>query len=91
VDKRSEGKTYNEATSLVIYILLQRRLTQKLGGVGTSASGTNLIFHHGIADILNHAVELVHIFGAVQEPCDLASLSQRDQLLKNIVQLPIKS
>jgi len=51
---------------------------------------TNLILHHGITDILDHTVELIDIFGTIQEPCDLASLRQRDEVLKNIIQLPIK-
>ena len=51
---------------------------------------TNLIIHHGIADILDQAGKLIHIGGAVQEPCDLASLLQWDEVLKNIVQFPGK-
>ena len=48
----------------------------------------NLIIHHGIADVLDQAAELVHIPGGVQEACDLASLFKRDELLKNIFQFP---
>jgi len=53
--------------------------------------GTNLILHHGITDVLDHVAELIDIVGAIQEPCDLASLCQRDEVLKDIIQLPVKS
>jgi len=33
---------------------------------------TNLILHHGTADIFDHAAKLLHILGAVQELRDLA-------------------
>ena len=48
----------------------------------------NLVIHHGVADILGQTAELVHILGGVQEPCDLASLCQRDEVLKDIIQFP---
>ena len=51
----------------------------------------NLIFHHGVTDIVDQAVKLPHILCAVQEPCDLASLFQWDEVLEDIVQFPIKS
>ena len=50
----------------------------------------DLIIHHGITDILGHAAELIYILGAVQEPSDLASLPQRDQVSENIIQFPNK-
>ena len=59
-----------------------------LDKVGTSTLETNLIIHHGIADVLGQAAELIHILGAFQEPRDLASAFQWDQVLKNIVQFP---
>ena len=59
-----------------------------LGGVGSSILRVNLIVHHGIADILGQVIKLIHIIGAVQEPCDLASLFQWDELLENIIQFP---
>jgi len=51
---------------------------------------TNLIFHHGVADIVDQAVKLAHVLCAVQEPCDLASLFQWDEVLKDIIKFPIK-
>jgi len=61
-----------------------------LGKLGASDSGTNLIIHHGITDILDQAAKPFHIFGAVQEPCDLASPFQWGELLKNTIQFPNK-
>ena len=52
--------------------------------------GANLIIHHGIADVLDQAAELVHILGTIQEPRDLPSLFQWDELLKNLFQFPSK-
>jgi len=57
-------------------------------GVGTPT--TNLVIHHGIADILDQASKLIHIIGAVQEPCNFASLLQWDEVLKNVVQFASK-
>ena len=51
---------------------------------------TNLIIHHGIADILGHPGELIYVLSAVQEPCDLASLLQRNEVSENIIQFPSK-
>ena len=59
-----------------------------LGGAGPSILRANLIVHHGIADILGQVTKLIHIIGAVQEPRDLASLFQWDELSKNIIQFP---
>ena len=59
-----------------------------LGKAGASTLGTNLIIHHGITDILNQASELVYILSAVQESCDLASLFQWGEGLKDIIQFP---
>jgi len=50
----------------------------------------NLIFHHGVTDIVEQAVKFTHILCAVQEPCDLASLFQWDKVLEDIIQFPIK-
>ena len=49
---------------------------------------TNLIIHHGVANILNHAAKLIHILGAVQESRDLASLRQRSEVSENSIQFP---
>ena len=49
---------------------------------------TNLIIHHGIMDILNKASKLAYILSAVQESCDLASLYQWGEGLKDIIQFP---
>jgi hypothetical protein len=78
-------KTHDKATTVLINLLLQRRLTEMLGNVGASALRTNLIIHHGIADILDQSAKLIHVFGAVQEPCDLASLFQWGEGLENFV------
>jgi len=61
------------------------------GGMEARTRRTNLIFHHGVTDIVDQAVKLAHILCAVQEPCDLASLFQWDEVLKDIIQFPIKS
>ena len=52
--------------------------------------GANLIVHHRIAEVFDQAAEFVHIPGTIQEPRDLASLFQRDELLKNLFQFPSK-
>ena len=52
--------------------------------------GANLIVHHGIADVLDQAAELVHIPGAIEEPRKLPSLFQWQELLKNAFQFPSK-
>ena len=52
--------------------------------------GTNLIIHHSITDILGHASELNYVIGAVQEPRDLASLCQWDEVSENVIQFPSK-
>jgi len=51
----------------------------------------NLIIHHGVADILDQAAKPIHIFGALQETRDLASLCQRGEVLKNRIQFSSKS
>jgi len=51
----------------------------------------NLIFHHGVTDIVGQPVKLAHILCAVQEPCDPASLFQWDEVLKDSIQFPIES
>jgi hypothetical protein len=56
--------------------------------VGATTQRTNLIVHHGIADILNHSAKPIHILGAVQEPCDLASLRQWGEVSENAIQFP---
>ena len=56
--------------------------------MGARNPRTNLIVHHGIADIFDQAAEFIHILGAIQETCDLASLCQRDKVLKDIVEFP---
>ena len=58
--------------------------------VRANALSTNLILHHGVADIFNHAAKLLHILCVVGELCDLASLCQQHEVLKNIIQLAIK-
>jgi len=85
------GETYNEPMALIIYILLQRRLTQALGKVGASTMKTNLIIHHGVADILDQAAKLIHILGAVQERRDPALLCQWGKVSKNVIQFSNES
>ena len=50
--------------------------------------GTNLVVHHCVTNVLDRAAELVRVLGAVQEPGDFASLFQRSELSKNIIQFP---
>ena len=61
-----------------------------LGRFRMKALRVDLIIHHGITDILGHAGELIYILGAVQEPSDLASLLQWDQVSENVIQFPSK-
>jgi hypothetical protein len=92
VDGRLGSKTHNKPTSLVVIVLLQRHLMQTLDVVDVGAPDTtNLIIHHGVADILNHAAKPVHVLGAIQEPRDFASLCQWDEVLEDAVQFPNKS
>ena len=51
---------------------------------------TNLIIHHGVADVPNQAAKLIRVLGAIQEPCDLASLFQWSEVLKDIIKFPSK-
>lgn len=44
------------------------------GNSENSKDKTNLIFHHGVADILDHVAKLVHILGTLQGPRNRASL-----------------
>ena len=68
--------THDELTALIVDILLQRCLTQMSDKVGANNLETYLIIHHDVANILNQATEPIYIPGAVEEPCDLASLLQ---------------
>ena len=81
-------ETHNEMTGLIVEVLLQGRLMQTLGKVGARNPRTNLVLHHGIANILSQAAKLIHILNVVQEPRDPASSFQWDQVLKNIIQFP---
>jgi len=62
-----------------------------LGGAGASILRANLIIYHSITDILGQSTKLVYILSTVQEPCDLASLFQWNEVLKSIIQFPSKS
>jgi len=53
--------------------------------VGARTKKTNLIFHHGVTDIVGQAVKLSHILCAVQEPFNLALLFQWDKVLEDII------
>ena len=90
VDRCLGSKTHNEPTTLVVDILLQRRLVQRLGKVEARDLRTNLIIHHGITDVLGQAAKLIRILGAVQEPRDLALLFQWSEVLKDIIEFPSK-
>jgi hypothetical protein len=59
--------------------------------MGAGAPRTNLIIHHGVADILDHPAKPIHILGAVQEPCDLASLCERGEVSESIIECSSKS
>ena len=58
---------------------------------GANILRTNLIIHHGVTNILSQTTKLIHVFGTVQEPGDLASLFQQDEILENMIQFPNKS
>ena len=49
---------------------------------------TNLIIHHSVADVFGQASKRIHVIGAVQEPCDLASLFQWGEVSENFIQFP---
>jgi hypothetical protein len=51
---------------------------------------TNLIIHHGIADILHQAVKLIHILGAVEKPRDPASLFQWGEVSNDVIKFATK-
>jgi len=59
--------------------------------MGSGTARTNLIFHHGVTDVVDQAAKFIQIPCAVQESCDFASLPQRDEVLKNIIQFPVES
>jgi hypothetical protein len=52
---------------------------------------TNLIFHHGVADVLDQAAKRIRILRVVQETCEVALLLQWRDVLKNDIQLPIEA
>ena len=52
--------------------------------------GTDLIVHHGVTDVLDQVAKLIHICGAIEEPCGLALPFQRDEILKDIIEFPGK-
>ena len=54
--------------------------------VRASVLATNLILHHSIADVLNHAAKLLHILRVAEESYDLALLCQRREVLENFIQ-----
>ena len=58
--------------------------------MGAKNLRTNLIIHHGVTDVLNQAANFIDIFSAVQEPCNLASAFQWDEVLKDIVKFPVE-
>jgi hypothetical protein len=45
---------------------------------------TDLIIHHGVADILDQAAEPIYILGAVQKPRDLPPFSQWGETPENL-------
>jgi len=61
------------------------------GKVRASTRRTNLIIHHGVADILDQVDKLIYILSTLQELCDLSSLFQWDEVLKNTIQFPSNS
>ena len=64
---------------------------QKLGKAGAGNPRTNLIIHHGVANILDKAAKFIRILGAIQELRDLASLFHASEVPKDIVKFPSKS
>ena len=84
------GKTHDEPTTLVVVVLLQRHLTQRLGKVVARNPGTHLIIHYGVTDVLNQVAEFIHISGAVQGPCNPAPPFQWDEVLKDVIKFSEK-
>ena len=54
-----------------------------------SALRTNLIVHHGVANILRQVSKHTHIIGTIQEPRDLAPLFKWDEVPEDIIQFTI--
>ena len=54
--------------------------------MGPSTLKTNLIIHHGIADIFCQDTEHIDILGAIQESCDLPTCCQWDQVTEDDLQ-----
>ena len=89
--RRTQGNiTHNELTILLIDILLQGRLTQRLGKVEARNLWTDLIVHHGVTDVLDQAAKFIYVCGAVQKTRDLASPFQRDEVFEDIIEFPGK-
>lgn len=54
---------------------------------GTSVTlRKNLILHHRVPDILNHAAKLIHILSVGQKLRDFVLLCQRNEVFENVVQ-----
>ena len=87
---RSGGETHDELTTLIIDILLQGRLGQALDEKGAGNPRTNLIIHHGVANVVDQTAKVIHVLGAVEEPRDLASPFQWNEVLKNTIQFPTR-
>jgi hypothetical protein len=51
---------------------------------------TNLIIHHGVADIFDQAVKFIHILGAVEKPRDPASLFQWGEVPNDVIKFAAK-
>jgi len=58
--------------------------------MGVRNPRADLIVHHGVTDVLDQAAKVIHICGTVQEPGDLASPFQWDEILKDIIEFPSK-
>ena len=68
--------THNEATTLIINILLQQRLAQTLVREGAGTLRTDLIIHHRFTDISSKAAKLIRILDVVKKTRSLALLYQ---------------
>ena len=71
-------------------ILLQRSLAWALGRARPNALNTNLVLHHRVADVFDHAAEFIQILCTGEETCDLSLLCQRNQVFENAIQFAVK-
>ena len=81
---RLDSGTHGELTACRRYLVATSDTAVRRGG--SEHLGTNLIPHHGVANILDQTVKPIHILGGVRvrKPFNAASPFQLDEVLENI-------